>query len=200
MPLCSCWVYFDIETSGLDPEQDKIITVQYQTIAYNENGNRIPAFSSHTMPSPGLHILKEWEIGEKALLLKTYTDLLRPDRRKYFEPVGNNLAFEGKFLKARMKKRGILRNTDHLRFGQLKLLDLYPLMILINNGYPTTAKFFGKSGRSRTVPVWYDQKRWDRIEHYIHEETNSFVKTLDYLMSKLPQLAPGILALHGICR
>ena len=44
--------YFDIETTGLNPEVDQIITIQYQKIAL-ENGN----------PEEELTILKSWSQG-----------------------------------------------------------------------------------------------------------------------------------------
>ena len=51
--------YLDIETTGKDPMQDKIITIQYQKLdRYTAN------------PVDSLKILKEWESDEKAILTK----------------------------------------------------------------------------------------------------------------------------------
>jgi len=192
----SCWTYFDIETEGLNPEEDKIITIQYQSVAYDESGNRVSDFKSSKTPAPGLHILKEWELSEKIILMKLYNTFLTPNKRYQFEPVGNNLAFEGRFLKSRFRKHSIIDPTENLRFGQLRIIDLYPLMILVNNGYPTTAKFFGKVGENKKIASWYKDKEFCKIEKYVNDETRSFMITLDYLVKNLPTFRSRILALH----
>jgi hypothetical protein len=192
------WTYFDIETLGLNPENDKIITIQYQNLVYDEDGKPMHNQEiSKDRPAPGLHILKEWESDEKTILKQTYDDLLNGERRKYFEPVGNNLSFEGRFLKARLRKYGILRKKEPLRFGQLNQIDLMPVMKLINGGDSRTAKFFGKVGENQRIPDYYTKKEYRKIEQYVIEETQSFVKTMDYLMWKLRQFKNEILALHN---
>ena len=49
--------YLDIETTGLDPKKDKIITIQFQELERN-TGKAIGE----------LVILKEWESSEKEIL------------------------------------------------------------------------------------------------------------------------------------
>lgn len=191
------WTYFDIETVGLDPEDDKIITVQYQNLIYDEDGKPMHDMVLTDHIKPGLHILKEWESSEKEILQQTFNDLMIPDRRNYFEPVGNILSFEGRFLKSKLNKYGILSNGEHLKFGQLKQIDLMPVMKLINGGDSRTAQFFGKVGENKMVPDYYKNKQYDKIERYINEETISFIKTMDYLMLKMREMKKGILALHN---
>ncbi len=190
------WTYFDIETLGLDPEKDKIVTIQYQNLVYDEDGKPMHDKQVKGWFKPGLHILKEWKSDEKTILKQAYDDLLSKGRRKDFEPVGNNLSFEGKFLKAKLMKYGIIGKNEHLRFGHLKMIDLLPVMKLVNGGDARTAKFFGKVGDNKNIPDWYMNNEYNKIEEYIHKETRSFVKTMDYLMVKLPQLKNEILALH----
>ena len=57
MPL----YYFDIETTGIDPNHDKIITIQYQKLDF-QSGE----------PAGEITILKEWEeqASEKNLIEK----------------------------------------------------------------------------------------------------------------------------------
>jgi hypothetical protein len=140
--------------------------------------------------------LKEWESGEKDILQQSFNDLLAPERREYFEPVGNNLSFEGRFLKFKLNKYGILKRDEHLKFGQLKLIDLMQVMKLINGGDPKTAQFFGKESENKRIPDYYGDKQYDKIECYIKEETESFIKTMDYLMQKLREMREEILDLH----
>lgn len=194
------WIYFDIETTGIDPEHEKIVTIQYQPLFYDLDGRRQDLKTFESL-SPELTVLKEWESDEKSILQKAYNDLeMDPGKHSgfhWFEPIGNILSFEGKFLKARMKHHGILGENGHLKFGQLNVMDLRPLMILINNGNYDTAKFFGKVGYNAHVPYWYKTKDYVKIENYVKEEAISFAKTLDYLVANLPKLKDPILSLHG---
>ena len=61
--------YFDIETTGLDPKKDKIITIQYQ---------ELDRFTGKAIGK--LVILKEWESSEREILqkfIKEYADKVR---------------------------------------------------------------------------------------------------------------------------
>jgi len=51
--------YFDIETTGLDPERDKVITIQTQRLV-GRTGE----------PIDEVNILKEWESSEKEIIYK----------------------------------------------------------------------------------------------------------------------------------
>ena len=56
--------YLDIETTGLNPYQHKIITIQYMELERNT-----------AKPIGPLKILKEWESDEKTILTVSYTHL-----------------------------------------------------------------------------------------------------------------------------
>jgi len=189
------WIYFDIETTGINPEEDRIITIQYQTLAYDDEGKRQNG-THGSLPPTTLTMLKEWESNERTILQKAAETLefSRPRYKHWFEPVGNILSFQGKFLKGRMKKCGLLESG--LRFGQFNLMDLRPLMILVNKGEYDTAHFFGKTGKNKMVPSWYESKEYDKIVEYVKEEAEDFGRTLDYLVANLPGHREEILALH----
>ena len=55
--ICMVSYYLDIETNGLDPYQDRIITIQYAELERG-TGKQIGE----------LNILKEWELGEEQML------------------------------------------------------------------------------------------------------------------------------------
>ena len=55
--------YLDIETTGLDPLQSKIITIQYMELERNT-----------ARPVGPLKILKEWESDEKTILKRFISD------------------------------------------------------------------------------------------------------------------------------
>ena len=79
--------YLDIETTGKDPIQDKIITIQYQKL------DRYTA-----KPTDSLKILKEWESDEKTILTQFISDSNVDGTIWDFVPFGFNLAFEHKFF------------------------------------------------------------------------------------------------------
>ena len=191
------WTYFDIETLGLDPENDKVISIQFQNIVYDNEGRPIHDEQVLESIAPGLHILKEWESSEESIVKQAFIELLAPDHREYFEPVGNNLIFEGRFMKSKLLKFGIIGTNQHLAFGQLNQIDLMPIMKLVNGGDRRTAQFFGKVGENKNIPIYYRNKEYVKIESYIREEAKAFIKTMDYLMMKLPLMRREILALHS---
>tara|TARA_Y100000310_G_C20634344_1_gene790386 strand:- start:237 stop:488 length:252 start_codon:yes stop_codon:yes gene_type:complete len=79
--------YFSIETTGLNPEEDKILAIQYQELD-RKTGE----------PVGKLIILKEWEASEKEIIKKFLKDTkLLEDYPFNFVPVGYNLGFERSF-------------------------------------------------------------------------------------------------------
>ena len=85
--------YFDLETTGDDPQQDRIVTVQYQRLA------------DDLTPGGAFQIVAEWEWGEKQVI-QTALDrgILEPTWD--FVPVGNRLRFDLTFLIERATKVG----------------------------------------------------------------------------------------------
>jgi len=191
------WHYFDIETTHYDENKGKIITIQFQPLYYTPDGNPyIPQENSSWEPSK-LTILKEWDSDEKTILKEMYDKfLITTEKRNEFEPIGNNLTFEGKFLKKRMLHHGIIDDQTPLKFGHLEGFDIRPVALLINSGFRNTAQFFGKVGVGKNVPVWYNNNEYDKIIDYVVDETKSFIKTFDFLMLELPKLRDKLLALH----
>ena len=89
--------YLDIETTGLNPSIDKIITIQFQEL------------DRYTGKAIGeLIILKEWESSEKEILKEfiSRTGVLIGGFN--FIPVGYNLNFEHNFLKIRTTINNLL--------------------------------------------------------------------------------------------
>ena len=89
--------YLDIETTGKDPMQDKIITIQYQ---------KLDRYTANHADS--LKILKEWESDEKTILTKFISDSGVDNGYMWdFVPFGFNLPFEHKFFLQRCKANGL---------------------------------------------------------------------------------------------
>lgn len=170
--------YLDIETTGLDEVQDKIITIQYVEL---ERGTG--------KPLDELTILKEWELGEKEMLRRFIED--SPILNTYhfdFVPVGYNLGFEHKFLLSKSSKYNDLFPISIL---SRPCIDLRSVGILMNKGEFKDSgldKLTGKKHNGQPIIDWYNEKKYSEIENYIQNETVEFVKWYSWLHQELPQL------------
>lgn len=169
--------YLDIETTGLNPEKDKILTIQYQELERN------------TGEAKGqLIILKEWESSEKEIIQKFITDTTILDAYPFsFIPVGYNLNFEHNFLMQRVKIHG-LPSIDILNNP---FIDLQAVGILMNNGEFKGSgldKITGKVSDGKHIPILYNNCEYESIVSYIQMETREFIKFNSWLYKKLPKL------------
>lgn len=169
--------YFDIETVGLDPHRDKIITIQFQELGRN------------TGKATGeLIILKEWESSEKEIL-EEFIKLSRiTDPYPFtFIPVGFNLGFEHKFLKTRTRVQGI----PSLDILDKPFIDLRFTGIIMNKGEFKGSgldKITEKASAGSKIPEWYKNKEYANIISYIKNEAEEFIKLNQWLYQRLPGL------------
>jgi len=155
--------YFDIETTGLDPIQDKIITIQYQKINVN-TGNSIGP----------LTILPEWEYSEEDIV-KEIATLILDEYEWNFVPVGNNLTFEFKFLTNKFNKY-LKIDIDLEYFVTRPHIDIKSVMILANGGrFKGCHYVLGKKENGSLIPSWYDDGEYDKIINYIQNEAACFL-------------------------
>lgn len=179
--------YFDIETvpfaqyrgdpsASLWPEKAKIISLQFQELD-RATGNAVGR----------LVVLKEWEKGSSELfIVKTFKNLYLDRGPWHFVPIGNNLLFEFKFMKYKLKQ---YFGLDGLKLGQQPNIDLKHVMVLINGGsFKGYGKLLGKSGLAANMADWYYSKNWPAIEQYIMKEASDFVKAYSVLKQDLPKL------------
>ncbi len=156
--------YFDIETTGLDPIHDHIITIQYQKIGLSSAKSEGP-----------LTILKSWtdKNGEEGLIEKILP-LVMSENPFGFVPIGNNLNFEYKFLTSKINQYKKL-DIDIGYFHNRPSLDLKSVMILLNGGrFKGYNLILNKAGSGSSVPQWYNNKEFDKIIEYVIDETISF--------------------------
>ena len=169
--------YLDIETTGLEPSKDKIITIQFQEL------------DRYTGDAIGeLVILKEWESSEKEIIAK-FIELsgILDDYDFSFVPIGYNLGFEHNFLKARSELNG-LPSLDILH---CPFIDLRAVGILMNYGQfkgSRLSDITGKKGTGILIPGWYSNKEYDKILDYIKNETEEFIKFNRWLYKRMPSL------------
>ena len=169
--------YLDIETTGLDPNRDKIITIQYQELDIS-TGEAVGE----------LKILKEWESSEKEIIRQFVLDSKILDSYAFsFVPVGYNLTFEHNFLKRRARIHELIE-IDILKNPSL---DLRAIGVLMNFGQFKGSgldKITGKKSNGRNIPIWYGNKEYDKIIDYIMNETEEFIKFNAWLYKEMPKL------------
>ena len=155
--------YLDIETTGLDPEIDQILTIQYQKILV------------HTGEAVGpLTILSSWDYSEEDIVKEIAINLLDEDHWN-FVPVGNNLTFEFKFFVNKFRKY-LGKEIDVEYFVTRPHIDLKSVMILANSGkFKGCHLVLGKKGNSTDVPVWYQNGEYQKIIEYIEDEASCFL-------------------------
>ena len=173
--------YLDIETTGLDPKKDKIITIQFQEL------------DRYTGKAIGeLTILKEWESSEKEILEEFISKTNILDSYDFsFVPIGYNLGFEHDFIKIRSELNG-LPSLDILH---CPFIDLRAIGILMNAGQfrgSGLSDITNKKGCGIQIPIWYENKEYDQIIDYIENETEEFVKFNMWLYKKMPSLLPEL--------
>ena len=171
--------YFDIETTGLDPERDKIITIQTQRLV-GRTGE----------PIDEVNILKEWESSEKEII-KKMMPLLTCENPFDFIIVGKNLLFDFMFLNKRAEKYG-LKGLDMRCFYNRASLDLKPILVMINDGnFKGYDKVLDKKGKLANVivPKLYKEKKYREIVKYIKEEARTFTDAYQKLKKNMPSLA-----------
>jgi hypothetical protein len=169
--------YLDIETTGLNPKVDEILTIQYQELD-RQTGAAIGE----------LIILKAWESSEKEIIEAFLGDTSFLDPYAFsFIPVGYNLTFEHNFLKERGDKYG-LPEIDILN---KPFIDLRVIGILMNGGEFKGSgldKVTGKDRDGKMVPVWAENGSYDKIVEYIRMEAREFLRFNVWLYEKMPEM------------
>ena len=170
--------YFDIETTGLNPNKDKIITFQYQEVS-----------SVSGIPLTKLVVAKEWDDGcSESMILEWLKHLMIDSPWRRFIPVGNNLLFDLTFIAARMQTH------FHADFSRWLInrpfIDIKHVLIMINGGhFRNYSRMIGKTDFGSNVPIWYQKNQYEKIIDYVQIEAEAFVRTYSILKRNLPALA-----------
>jgi hypothetical protein len=157
-----------------DPAVDTLITIQYQKIDLTSGE-----------PLGELTILKEWENSEKSIITTFYNQFFKPEMPvTHFIPVGMSLDYEYEMLISKFRKYNLPAITSHQLYYQRPRFDLRSVIVLLNDGRFTGARldsFSPKKSDESHMKKWYENKEFKKIEHYIREETEAFLKLLQYL-------------------
>ncbi len=168
--------YLDLETTGIDPSKDNIVTIQYQPLG------------SNGIPIGELTILKEWESSEEEIVRKFHPLLMDSDVWS-FVPLIHNFIFDLTFLFEKFKKYNLPCPPLSEYLYKKPLIDLKYSLIMMNGlnfkGSGLDA-FTKKKTDGGSVPYWYRMGDFEKIEEYVIDETNAFLdffKDLNNLMS-----------------
>lgn len=168
--------YLDIETTGLSPNTDKIITIQYQELHRNTG-----------KPLGPLKILKEWECSEKDILKNFIADTHITHPYPFtFIPTGYNLCFEHNFLRT----RSVLHGLPEIDVLDRPFLDLHACGVIMNKGEFKGSgldKITGKPHNGAIIPTWYQNREYDKIVHYVEVEAREFIQFSAWLYQELPE-------------
>lgn len=167
--------YLDIESSGLDPETDEIITIQFQKLDYNTGE-----------PIGDLVILKAWEETEKTILEK-FQAIMGEDKWN-FVAHGYCLGFEDNFLRERSIACGL---ETPIRLFDRPTVDLHSVGILMNGGQFKGSgldKITGKQSNGLACLTFYNLKRYDKVIEYIEQETKEYLRFYSWLRERMPKL------------
>ena len=179
-------VYVDFETTGLNPEINKLLTIQWQEIDAN-TGSELSE----------LHIFKLWDYdNEKQFIEDVIKKSIVDDNGKrkmlflswWPAKLGYNLFFEQNFLEKRIEVNGIKTEDVCITGYSVPALDLKTAGVLINGGSFKGAALDDISAKQiggQDIPVWYQSKDYEKIIEYIKDETIAFVdlykKLLGYM-------------------
>lgn len=163
--------FFDVETTGLDPFQSKIITIQIR-----RNGKTT--------------IFKEWELGEPEMI-ESFFDFVKEIRRREEIFIGYNiLKFDVPFLVQRLHGLEIFdKQKWKILCHELRWVDLYQLL---SDAYYTFYRFgdwFKLAGMQtrvpgRDIPRLYARKKFDKIIEHVEVE----MKAMEIVYSKIVEL------------
>jgi len=151
--------YFDVETTGDDPQQDRIVTVQYQALA------------DDLTPTGLFQVIAEWEWGEKQVIQMVLAKgVLEPTWD--FVPLGNRLRFDLTFLIERATKWKLIDwDMAKLKYFWFTkpYLDLAPVLVMLNRGTFTGSSLhsFADKESGARVPKMYREGLFPEIIDYV---------------------------------
>jgi len=169
--------YFDIETysKGEYPnaKTDKIISIQIQKMNI-KTGDKIG----------DLTILKEWEKSEEEIIKLVYKFYF--SRPWEFKPIGFNLYFEWQFLKEKFKQYN-LKIVDFDFFFNIPQIDLKSLSVIKKGEFKGASLSFisDKKEDGNIIKELYENKEFIKIENYIIDECDSFIKMYKEISKKI---------------
>ena len=162
--------YFDLETTGDDPQQDRIVTAQYQLLA-----DDLTALGD-------FQVLAEWELGEKQVIQMALNKGVLESTWD-FVPVGNRLRFDLTFLIERATNWKLIEwDLAKLKYFWFTkpTIDLAPILVMLNRGAFTGSGLhvFSNKESGARVPKMYRDGLYSEIIDYVTRERDAAVDLL----------------------
>lgn len=104
-----------------------------------------------------------------------------------FVAIGYNLTFEHNFLKTRSRIHGL----PEIDIVNKPSIDLRAIGILMNKGQFKGSgldKMTGKNSSGSGIPIFYENKEYEKIIDYIINETKEFLKFNIWLYKEMPKV------------
>ncbi|MEA3558637.1 MAG: hypothetical protein U9R75_05220 [Candidatus Thermoplasmatota archaeon] len=171
--------YLDIETTGLDPKKDQIITIQYQRLGMLSGREEGP-----------INILKAWESSEEDII-ERFLPVFTGGGPFSFVAIGMNIPFTYSFLVERARIHDLDAPDPLYIFGKKPYMDLKPFLVMMNKGSFKGAsldRFVDLSFSGDQIPKLYYSREYSRIEECIREEAEGFQKLYRHLKDRAPSL------------
>ncbi|MFO8050614.1 MAG: hypothetical protein R6V01_02805 [Thermoplasmatota archaeon] len=171
--------YLDIETTGLEPKNDQIISIQYQRLGMISGREEGP-----------LNILRSWESSEKDII-ERFLPLFAGGGPFSFVSIGLNIPFMYSFLVERARIHDLDAPDPLYILGKKPYLDLKPFLVIMNKGSFKGAsldRFADLSFTGEQIPKMFYAKEYERIEECIEEEAREFQKLYRHLKDRAPSL------------
>ena len=159
-------IFFDIETTGLNPYTDSILTIQFKK-------------------GTELTVWKLWETPEVEILLK-FLDYLKPISFDVTIYGYNCLKFDIPFLVARLNHYNLLNADVYKLIYDKKWLDLYQYK---GDNYMSMDRWLDSYGikrscpySGRNMPLFYENEMYQEIEEHAIDDLNmceQFVQALE---------------------
>lgn len=161
--------------TGFSPEENDIISIQYQELDCNGN------------PISELIILKSWESTEKDIVEKFYKIFVKDRKSPFtFIPIMQNSLFDFRFLIAKFKKYNLDIGMNETDFCfSYPIIDLRATLIIANNMQfkgSGLSSMITKETDGKMIPEYFKQGQYDLIVKYIEQETEAFIKALKIII------------------
>ena len=171
--------------TGFSPEENDIISIQTQEL--DSSGN----------PIGKLIILRSWESDEEQIVKDFYKNFVKEKLNPFdFIFVMQNSLFDFRFLISKFKKYNLdIGNPMDFCFSY-PIIDLRTTLIIANN-----MQFKGSGLSSMTlkktdgkmIPEYFKDKKYNLIEEYIIQETESFIKAFQIIIEHNKTLKPKLI-------
>ena len=173
--------YLDMETTGLNPSNDQIISIQYQRLGMISGRTEGP-----------LNIMKTWERSEKEVL-ELFNTIFLGKGPFSFVAIGNNVPFMYSFLIERSRINGLESPDPVYVFGRKPYLDIKPFLVMLNGGRfkgGSLDRFTGLKRKGDEIPKLFYEKRYDEIIEHVVEKSKEFKKLYVHLKERSRDLVP----------